>query len=700
MCMFIAIGEVRIDPALIRKEIHHNLPPQISHVVPEAMWAPMATPSPVPLDVVGEIASYTSRPTLLQLFLVSRATQAVVRRYLYRHIVVRNRKHRELVLTLASDGALPPLVHTLKFQWTEYCGRVWGPSWDRVLIGMTNLMELTVADHVQLSHTARQGITFTLKYFSTSAAILGNWSLFLQNQPTIELLELEVTLAGTMPVLPNLKRAILAPSIAAKLLEVNTIPELIFYPTFPHNVRTIPRDDISLFTCAQPGLLMLRLRCKQFLNLLAAPNIFAQLKHLVLDDDKTWRSDPLISNPRAVSYHLNSKLVLLLSTLRMVSSDTRPSFSKICRAVAERGFLPALHNMHYCCPRGCHNWTRSAEEMAIYVECDHCEGSFLEGHIEETSDWPDNTDSETDTYVDWDYARWGEIDADAVSRIDNMSSPSMNPALARALEPGATRVRRKNPAAGEDRLWPLAEWLTEVPVWSPLPSRHRLRSQDPIVAAETTLYTRMGPETPIEKEWRISMQGVADLAEEWVAEGEAKWQADYQLLADWSRARYGCPLDVCQRMAVAATDTSSSFRELSEAQAAYYHKWMESKAESSNSGWQVPGQPLTRDIVTDGVRMNDAAAKERYVGRRMRAGCLTPQKFSIGHKGRKFVIVFILKYKMVGSSKFKESIKSLIIGDGRKLRGLTWCLRSALQTEPGWPEETCVEQLFGTTRSR
>ncbi|KAJ7248074.1 hypothetical protein C8J57DRAFT_1240584 [Mycena rebaudengoi] len=463
---------------------------------------PLDTPFRVPLDVVGEIASYTSRPTLLQLFLVSRATQVVVRRYLYRHIVVRNRKHRGLVRTLASDGVLPPLVHTLEFQWTEYCGRVWGPAWDRVLIGMTNLTELTVADHVQLSQAARQGITFTLKYFSTSAAILGNWSLFLQNQPTIELLELEVTLAGTTPVLPNLRRAILAPSIAAKLLEVNTIPELIFYPTFLHSVRRIPQDDISLFTRAQPGLITLRLRCKQFLNLLAAPNIFAQLQHLVLDDDKSWRSDPLISNLRAVSFHLNSDLVPFLSTLRMVSSDTRPSFSKICRAVAERGFLPALHNMHYCCPRGCHNWTRSAEEMAIYVECDHCEGSFLEGHIEETSDWPDNTDSETDTYVDWDYTRWDEIDADVASRIDTIPSPSMNPALARALEPGATRVRRKNPVAGE---------------------------------VETTPYARMGPETPIEKEWRISMQGVADLAEEWVAEGEAKWQADYQLLADWSQ---------------------------------------------------------------------------------------------------------------------------------------------------------------------
>ncbi|KAJ7232566.1 hypothetical protein C8J57DRAFT_1533041 [Mycena rebaudengoi] len=406
----------------------------------------MKTPLNIPLDIVGEIASYAPRPTLLRLFLVSHASRLMVRRFLYQHIVVRNQKHRALVRTLSSDGVLPPLVRTLEFQWTEYCGRVWGPAWDDVLIGMTNLKELTIADHVQLSNTARQGITFSLIHFSTSAAILGNWSLLLQNQPTIELLEVAVTLAGPTPVLPNLKRAILTPSVAAKLLEVNTISDIIFYPTFLHNVRTISQGDLRLFARAQPGLVTLRLRCKQFLNLLSAPNIFAQLKHLVLDDDKTWRSDPLV--------------------------DFEPTCCIVSPVFRARPSL--IHLAH----------------------------GFV-GHK---------------TLI-----------------LEDSPSPSMNPALARALEPGATRVRRKNPAAGEDRLWPLADWLTEIPVWSPLPSRYRPQSQDDIGAVETTPYTRMGPETPIEKEWRVSMQGVADLAEEWVAEGEAKWQADYQLLADWSR---------------------------------------------------------------------------------------------------------------------------------------------------------------------
>jgi hypothetical protein len=43
------------------------------------------------------------------------------------------------------------------------------------------------------------------------------------------------------------------------------------------------------------------------------------------------------------------------------------------------------------------------------------------------------------------------------------------------------------------------------------------------------------PEMPMEMEWRQSMQGVADLAEEWVAEVEAQWQEWAQKLEDCAR---------------------------------------------------------------------------------------------------------------------------------------------------------------------
>ncbi|KAJ7260066.1 hypothetical protein C8J57DRAFT_1233085 [Mycena rebaudengoi] len=41
------------------------------------------------------------------------------------------------------------------------------------------------------------------------------------------------------------------------------------------------------------------------------------------------------------------------------------------------------------------------------------------------------------------------------------------------------------------------------------------------------------PETELEKEWCLSMQGVADLAEQWVAEGEEGWQNTFQILENW-----------------------------------------------------------------------------------------------------------------------------------------------------------------------
>ncbi|KAJ7253591.1 hypothetical protein C8J57DRAFT_1237390 [Mycena rebaudengoi] len=348
-----------------------------------------------PLDIIGEIASYVSRPTLLQLFYVSRQIGPT---------------HRRLLRTLAANAQLPPLftnpaivqIHSLELSRTEYCGRLWGPEWDRVLAEMSNVSILGIADHVHLSDNALQHITFQLKLFASSDPIDGAWSLFLHNQPTIEHLELHSTLAGPAPVLPMLRTAIVTPSIAARLLQVNTIEDLTFYPPFPQScVRGIIPSDMQLFTTAQPGVVKLRLRCRQFMYLAKAPNMFVHLQHLVLDDDRSWRHDPELSKLRSVARKLDCHLVPVLSTLRMVSSDSRPTASKVWRAVYERGHLPTLHNMHYCRTRGCENWVRSKEEMGILaIDCDYFEGNFLGGNIEESSDyWPSEPESDSEEEI-------------------------------------------------------------------------------------------------------------------------------------------------------------------------------------------------------------------------------------------------------------------------------------------------------------
>jgi hypothetical protein len=49
----------------------------------------------------------------------------------------------------------------------------------------------------------------------------------------------------------------------------------------------------------------------------------------------------------------------------------------------------------------------------------------------------------------------------------------------------------------------------------------------------TTPYVRPGPETPLEEDWRLSMQNLADFAEGMVAEQEQGWQDAFQSIADW-----------------------------------------------------------------------------------------------------------------------------------------------------------------------
>ncbi|KAJ7265122.1 hypothetical protein C8J57DRAFT_1230156 [Mycena rebaudengoi] len=46
-------------------------------------------------------------------------------------------------------------------------------------------------------------------------------------------------------------------------------------------------------------------------------------------------------------------------------------------------------------------------------------------------------------------------------------------------------------------------------------------------------YERPGPETPLDEDWHLSMQSLADFAEEMVAEQEQGWQDAFQRIADW-----------------------------------------------------------------------------------------------------------------------------------------------------------------------
>ncbi|KAJ7218895.1 hypothetical protein C8J57DRAFT_1254599 [Mycena rebaudengoi] len=250
------------------------------------------------------------------------------------------------------------------------------------------------------------------------------WTQFLENQPNLAFLELYEPLLSHVPQLPALKNLIATAPLAAQILEVNVVPSIILYQC-TNGIRHIDSVSLEKFARAKPGLV---------LSLLAAAR------------------------------HLTATNFPAIRTLRIVSHLHKPSSKRMTNALGSQSSMKSLRNVHYCTPRGCHNWARSEEELGSGIQY---------------------------------------------------------------------------------RLWPQASWVTEAPVQQvtieSAARRHRLRkAEHPIVEEETiSVYNGTAPETEIETEWRLSMQAVADMAEEWVAAGEAKWQEDFQSIADWAMLEYG-----------------------------------------------------------------------------------------------------------------------------------------------------------------
>jgi hypothetical protein len=72
----------------------------------------MTLRTPLPLDLVSEVASHAPNNTLLQLFYLSHASKRIARLLLYRNIAI-TKDGPLLVRTLASDTTLPPLVRSI-----------------------------------------------------------------------------------------------------------------------------------------------------------------------------------------------------------------------------------------------------------------------------------------------------------------------------------------------------------------------------------------------------------------------------------------------------------------------------------------------------------------------------------------------------------------------------------------------------------
>ncbi|KAJ7271570.1 hypothetical protein C8J57DRAFT_1226159 [Mycena rebaudengoi] len=91
------------------------------------------------------------------------------------------------------------------------------------------------------------------------------------------------------------------------------------------------------------------------------------------------------------------------------------------------------------------------------------------------------------------------------------------------------RVRLVNEEPAEMPREPEIDWSTRRRL-----TRHAQRLQQLEDLCVAKPYERPGPETPLEEDWRLAMQSLADFSEEMVALQEQEWQDAFDSLAAWA----------------------------------------------------------------------------------------------------------------------------------------------------------------------
>ncbi|KAJ7258014.1 hypothetical protein C8J57DRAFT_1472510 [Mycena rebaudengoi] len=288
--------------------------------------------------------------------------------------------------------------------------RVNGLEWEQVLQQMSNLKFLTICDYIELTPAALQGITFRLKSLYSCDALVAPWTLLLQNQTAVEELNIHGDIEGAVPVLPALRKVCAPPLTVANLLEHNpSIVEVTFFrrsrvlgSMHPSVMDTLGRVNTSI-------LQTLRLRCPDFLYISHLPSLLPVLCHLILDDDVTWQmTDRKYPRTlRSASRKVNIDVVPNLHTLRLVGARTHHNPSDIILAFRGQTLdLPHLHNIHFCTPTNCYNWSLLAHERGSIVDCEYFEGDFLQ------------------TIPEWDQEDGNAVDRSLVLKAESASAKS------------------------------------------------------------------------------------------------------------------------------------------------------------------------------------------------------------------------------------------------------------------------------------
>ncbi|KAJ7232567.1 hypothetical protein C8J57DRAFT_1533042 [Mycena rebaudengoi] len=288
--------------------------------------------------------------------------------------------------------------------------RVEGPAWESVLHQMRHLKNLGVSEHVELTDIGQQGISFQLTHFTAFDNLVVPWSAFLQTQPQIVHLELDLTVSGPTPVLPALQTLIARSGTAAEMLEQNTITELILSQP-DTDLRGISDTALDVFSRAQPGLITLRLGSGELLALTSIPNFLLSVVHLVIDADRTWVWDKQLRTLRSALSKLKKKNTPALRNLRLVAWDRQPSAKNVFKAVRVRGPVARLASVHYCNERGCHHWSRVRDDVGHEVPCDFFEGKVLE-YVDDEPSWLQGEDTDEEVALPPDSEFWDLDDTD------------------------------------------------------------------------------------------------------------------------------------------------------------------------------------------------------------------------------------------------------------------------------------------------
>ncbi|KAJ7231807.1 hypothetical protein C8J57DRAFT_1730064 [Mycena rebaudengoi] len=438
-------------------------------------------------EVFTQIASYMQPTTLRDLTTLSRLTLNTLRPLLYGRIVVAD-SAQVLVNSLANNPELPPMVHSILFLPSALI--IEGPIWERVLCQLTNLTQLGISDHMRLTQGRLHNMSFQLLSFVSFSDCPPVWADLLQQQRQLEILEIRGDLLGQTPLLPALQTACLNAAVAAEMLELNHLPDVEFLVRHPADPSISPQH-LRRFANALPGLERLRLRCTQLVCFLdnALP-LLQELRSLVVDGDPSWTTNLLTKHFCSAASLLLPKQLPQMRKVRFVSAYRHPDVSKMVESLHTRCSLPGLEYLHLCASNACAEWE-------------------LRGGI---SDGPDDCFMPSSFHL----VRKTRIrDGKPVNRV---------------------RLVRVEPERMP--LEPIMDWLTQRSAARRAELERLQRLEDLRLA---TPYERPGPETPLERDWRLSMQDLADFVEEVIAEQEQAWQDAFQSIADWHSENFRPP---------------------------------------------------------------------------------------------------------------------------------------------------------------